>query len=56
VPWIIGGGAIYIVLLVTTGTLTFRNGHMLLFWLGIIFPILWLAGSVMQPPQRAHSR
>jgi hypothetical protein len=42
-------GLIYIVLLVSLGTLTFRKGHRALFWFGFIFPVLWFAGAVMRP-------
>lgn len=47
--YFIGAGVIWLVLLVTCGTLTFRKGHMVLFWLGIFFPFLWLIGAIMAP-------
>jgi len=50
--WFIGGGIIYVVLLFTCGVLTIRNGHWLLFIIGIIFPFLWLIGAVMRPTAR----
>ncbi len=51
--WVIGGGIIYLVLLVVLGTMTIRNGHWVLFILGIVFPFLWLIGAVMRPRPRA---
>ena len=41
--------ALYLVLLVTLGVVTFRKRHYVLFGLGIIFPILWLIGAVISP-------
>jgi hypothetical protein len=51
-PWIIGGGILYLVLLITLGILTIRNGHWVLFIIGLIFPILWLIGAIMGPSRR----
>lgn len=42
-------GALYLVLLVVFGTLTWRKGHFVLFWVGIIFPVLWMIGAVLKP-------
>lgn len=42
-------GALYLVLLVVFGTLTWRKGHLVLFWVGIIFPVLWMIGAVLKP-------
>jgi len=42
-------GALYFVLLVTLGTMTFRKGHFVLFWVGIIFPLLWVIGALKAP-------
>ncbi len=42
-------GAIYFVLLVTLGTMTFRKRHYFLFWIGIIVPFLWLIGAFIAP-------
>ncbi len=44
---------IYFVLLVTLGVMTWRKRHMILFFVGIIFPILWLIGAIMPPARRA---
>jgi hypothetical protein len=51
-PYIIGGGILYVVLLVTCGILTLRKGHLVLFFVGIIFPFLWLIGAIAGPPPR----
>jgi len=48
--WGIGlGAALYVVLLVTTGIMTLRNGHGWLFFFGIFFPFLWIVGAIMRP-------
>jgi hypothetical protein len=45
----IGGGILYLVLLVTLGIMTIRKGHGWMFFFGIFLPIFWLIGAVMQP-------
>lgn len=53
--WGIGIGAaiLYLVLMVTLGVMTLRNRHGWLFFFGIFFPILWIFGAFMSPPERA---
>src|SRR3954471_24374036 len=48
-PYFIGGGIIYIVLLVVFGILSIRKGHWVMFILGFIFPLFWLIGGMMPP-------
>jgi hypothetical protein len=51
--WLYGGlGIIYVVLLVTAGVLTIRNGHWVLFILGLFIPLLWIIGAIMSPKPR----
>ena len=50
--WFIGGGILYVVLLITMGTLTLRKGHTVLFVVGLFMPFLWLLGAIMPPAQR----
>jgi hypothetical protein len=45
---------LYIALFVSLGMSTFRNGHKVLFWVGIIFPVLWIVGAIMPPTARAE--
>lgn len=45
--------AVYIACLVVLGAATLRKGHWLLFGFGIIFPLLWIVGSLLGPTQRA---
>ena len=52
-PWILGGGVLYIVLLATLGVMTIRNGHWLMFIVGLVFPLFWLIGAITQPRLRA---
>ena len=40
---------LYLVLILTVGIRTFRNGHSILFFGGIVFPILWMIGTIMGP-------
>jgi hypothetical protein len=47
---------VYIVLFVTLALATLRKGHYLLFWVGIIFPVLWIIGAIMRPTARAEAR
>jgi hypothetical protein len=50
--WILFG-IFYVVILVTLGLATLRKGHVLLFIVGIIFPVLWLVGAMIAPTPRA---
>lgn len=48
--WAIGiGGFFYVVLLVTLGLMTIRNGHGWMFFFGLFFPLLWVFGAFMRP-------
>lgn len=47
---------IYLMLFVTLALTTFRKGHYLLFWVGIIFPVLWIIGAIIGPTPRAGAR
>jgi hypothetical protein len=46
--------AIYIVLLITLGWWTFKNGHIWLGIIGIFIPVLWLVGALLPPKHGAH--
>ena len=39
----------WLVLLVTLGVMTLRNGHLALFIIGIFLPFLWVVGALMRP-------
>jgi hypothetical protein len=45
--------ALYFVVLVTLGVTTLRKGHIVLFVVGIIFPLLWVIGAIIGPTPRA---
>jgi hypothetical protein len=47
---------VYIVLFVTLALTTLRKGHTVLFWVGIIFPVLWIIGALMGPTAGAAAR
>jgi hypothetical protein len=44
---------LYLVALISLGLTTYRKGHHVLFWVGIVFPILWIVGALMSPKPRA---
>ncbi len=44
---------LYVAALIVLGMSTLRKGHTALFWIGIIFPILWIVGALLPPTQRA---
>jgi hypothetical protein len=46
-------GVVYLLCLVSLGAATFRKGHYLLFGFGIVFPLLWVVGSLLAPTPRA---
>ena len=41
--------ALYLTMLFVLGMTTLRNGHVVLFWVGIFFPVLWIVGALMAP-------
>jgi hypothetical protein len=47
------GALLYVVLIVTLGVATIRNGHWVLFILGIFLPIFWIVGALMRPAAAA---
>jgi hypothetical protein len=47
---------VYITLFVTLALTTLRKGQYFLFWVGIIFPVLWIIGAVMGPTHGAQAR
>jgi hypothetical protein len=44
---------LYLSLLWTLGLTTLRKGHSVLFWVGIVFPFLWIVGAVIAPTPAA---
>jgi len=47
---------LYVALFVTLALTTLRKGHYFLFWVGIIFPVLWIFGALMPPTAGAQAR
>lgn len=45
--------AVYFAALVSLGVATLRKGHVVLFCVGIVFPILWIVGALMRPSHAA---
>jgi hypothetical protein len=50
--WFIGGGIVYAVLLITLGLMTIRNGHALMFVIGLVLPFFWLIGAIVPGGRR----
>ena len=54
--WFLWGGLIglfWFIALVTLGILTIKNGHIVLFILGFILPLIWIIGAAWRkPPER----
>jgi hypothetical protein len=46
---------IYVMCLVTLGFTTLRKGHTVLFWIGIVFPLLWVIGALSAPTSQASA-
>jgi hypothetical protein len=44
---------LYLTLFVLLGIATLRKGHYVLFFVGIIFPVLWIVGALLGPTQAA---
>ena len=40
-------GVLYLIAFITAGVMTIRNGHVILFILGFLLPILWIVGAFM---------
>jgi hypothetical protein len=47
---------VYIALFITLGLTTLPKGHYVLFWVGIIFPVLSIIGAVNAPSARVEAR
>jgi hypothetical protein len=46
---------IYLMCLITLGMTTLRKGHTVLFWIGIVFPLLWIIGAVSAPTSQVSA-
>jgi hypothetical protein len=44
---------LYLTFLIMFGVATLRKGHYLLFTFGIVFPLLWIIGAMIEPTPRA---
>jgi hypothetical protein len=49
----IGGGILYLILLLTLGILCLRKGHWVMFIIGFFIPLFWLIGAVIGPTAAA---
>lgn len=47
---------LYVTLFIVLGLSTFAKGHYVLFWVGFIFPVLWIVGALLPPTQKAIER
>lgn len=48
-------GALYLTLFIAVGLATLRKGHYVLFFFGIIFPLLWIIGALLGPTESAEA-
>ena len=46
---------LYLTALFVLGLGTLRKGHTVLFWFGILFPLLWVVGALMAPTPAAEA-
>ena len=55
--WFVGFGGLflYLVVLLTLGLSTLRNGHGWMFFFGFFFPLLWLIGAFMTPTSQEYA-
>ena len=51
----IGGGILYLVLMITLGIMAIRKGHWVMFVVGIFIPIFWLIGAILPPKVQYES-
>jgi hypothetical protein len=49
-------GIVYVVCWVALGMTAFRKGHYVMFWIGFIFPILWIIGALLGPTPNVAGR
>ena len=52
--WYLWGGLLglfWLMTLVTAGVLTIKNGHIVLFILGFILPLIWIVGAIWSKPE-----
>lgn len=52
--WIIAA-VVYLVLLITFGTMTFTKGHTVLFIFGFLLPLLWIVGAFLPATHAAST-
>ena len=52
--WIVLG-VLYLTLFVVLGLATLRKGHYLLFFFGLIFPVLWIVGAMLGPTEHVST-
>jgi hypothetical protein len=45
----VGGGILYLILLLTLGIFCLRKGHWMMFIIGFFIPLFWLIGAVLGP-------
>jgi len=53
--WGIGGGLLYLIVLVTLGLRTLKRGHGWMFFFGIFLPLFWFIGAFIPRTERAQA-
>ena len=60
--WYLWGGLLgllWLICLLSAGVLTWKHGHRVMFFIGFIFPILWIVGAMIDkkpPPYQPGAR
>jgi hypothetical protein len=49
-------GIVYLTCWIFLGMATLRKGRYWLFWIGFLFPTLWIVGALIAPTERAVAR
>lgn len=57
--WILSGvllGALYLTTHIVLGLTTLGKGHTVLFFVGFVFPLLWIVGAIMGPKRMSAAQ
>lgn len=49
----IGLGILYFTVMLTLGLMSLSKGHWVMFILGLVFPLFWLIGALIEPTPAA---
>ena len=49
-------GVLYLTTLIVLGLTTLGKGHTVLFFVGLVFPLLWIVGAIMRPKRMSAAQ